>query len=311
MTIALPPITDNTPAANMQSSRRFLEHAVLELAEEPPERLQASEKGWGALSLAVKAVAKDRRWRHDSHYRTHAILNQIIYEQWEGTATATEMRRDFLTVQSLHSNYHEIVFDAPTIQAGIESAQRLVDWLEQVRRDGPRPAVIKDENVQSRLAYLLEINHLDQEVIDRVIPIGKRSDDGFKKDGMLGQAVSRARAGKALPRSYATSRGMPRPENDKGGDDDNGGSNPPEDGRGNRPSPRPRPGGPAPAAGRPPFTPKSKKNGASNIAVKPGKTAPLRDAAVDTAPTGAGRRERRKQGKPRRGGQPTTVNIRM
>ena len=47
MTIALPPITDNTPAANMQSSRRFLEHAVLELAKDPPERLQAPKRAGG------------------------------------------------------------------------------------------------------------------------------------------------------------------------------------------------------------------------------------------------------------------------
>jgi len=227
MTIALPPITDNTPAANMQSSRRFLEQAVLELAKEPPERLQASEKGWGALSQAVKAVAKDRRWRSTAHRRTHAILNQIIYEQWDGTDTTKEMRQDFLAVQALHTNYHENVSDVPTIQEGIESAQRLVDRLEQVRRDGPRPSVIKDENVQERLAYLLGINHLDQAVIDQVIPIGKRSDDGFKKDGQLGRAISRARAGKEPHGSYATSRGMPQPGNDDGGDDDNGGSNPP------------------------------------------------------------------------------------
>lgn len=310
MPITLPPITDNTPAANMQSSRRFLEHATLELAKEPPERLQASEKGWGALSQAVKAVGKDRRWRSNAHRRTHAILNQIIYEQWEGTDTAKEMRQDFLAVQSLHSNYHEIIYDAPTIQAGIAAAQRLVDWLEQVRQDGPRPAVIKDAEGQARLAYLLEINHLDQAVLDQVIPIGKRSDDGFKKDGQLGRAVSRARAGKEQHGSYATSWGMPQPGKDDGGDDNNGGSNPPEDGRGNRPEPQPRPGGWSPAGGQPTFTPKAKKNGASNIAVKPRETSPLNDAAGATSPQSV-RREGRNRGKPWRDGQPTTVNIRM
>lgn len=196
MTSDLPPMAGNTSEANMRASRRFLENAALDLVKKPPERLQASEKGWAALAQAVKAVGKDRRWRHDAHYRIHAILNQIIYEQWAGTATAAEVRRDFLAVQSLRSNYHEIVFEAPTIQAGLEAAQGLVARLEQVLRDGPRPAVIQDAEVQARLAYLLEINHLEQAVIDRVIPIGKGSADGFKKDGRLGRAVSRARAGK-------------------------------------------------------------------------------------------------------------------
>ena len=203
MTSDRPPLAANTPAANMRASRHFLECAALELAKKPPERLSASEKGWAALAQAVKAVGKDRRWRPNAHYRIHAILNQIIYEQWEGTATAAEMRQDFLAVQSLRSNYHEIVFETPTIQAGLAAAQRLVDRLERVRQNGPRPAVIKDAEVQMRLAYLLEINHLAPAVIDRVIPIGKRSADGFKKDGLLGRAVSRARAGKELPGSCA------------------------------------------------------------------------------------------------------------
>lgn len=201
MTSDRPPLAANTPAANMRASRHFLESAVLDLAKEPPERLPASEKGWAALAQAVKAVGKDRRWRPNAHYRIHAILNQIIYEQWAGTAAAAEMRRDFLAVQSLRSNYHEIVFETPTIQAGLAAAQRLVDRLEQVRQNGPRPAIIQDAEVQARLAYLLEINHLAPAVIDRVIPIGKRSADGFKKDGRLGRAVSRARAGKELPSS--------------------------------------------------------------------------------------------------------------
>lgn len=309
MTTALPPITDRSPEANMQSSRRFLEHATLELAKDPPERLQASEKSWGALSQAVKAVAKDRRWRNDSHYRTHTILNQIIYEQWDETATAEEMRKDFLAVQSLHSNYHENVSDVPTIRVGIAAAQRLVDRLEQVRRDGPRPAAIKDADVQERLAYLLEINQLDQSVIDRVIPIGKRSNDGFKKDGMLGRAVSRVRRGKEIQGSYATSWGMPRPGDDNTGGDTDNGHNPNENGRGGRPV-RPRPGGQSPSGGQASFAPKGWKTAESNIQVKSGKTLPLTDAAED-ASSWSDRRERRNRTKTRHSSKPTEVNIRM
>lgn len=310
MTTTLPPITDRSPKANMQSSRRFLEHATLELAKDPPERLQASEKSWGALSQAVKAVAKDRRWRNDSHFRTHAILNQIIYEHWYGTAVAAEMRKDFLAVQSLHSNYHENVSDVDTIEVGIEAAQRLVDRLEQVRRDGPRPAIIKDADVQERLAYLLEINQLDQSVIDRVIPISKRSNDGFKKDGMLGRAVSRVRRGKEIQGSYATSWGMPRPGDDTNRDDSDNRPGPNDDGRGGRPSPRPRPGGQSPSGGQSWPVPKGGKRAASNIQVRQGKTLPLTDVA-DDASHRYNRRERQSHAKTRRGSQPTEVNIRM
>ena len=42
MTTALPPIEDRSADANMQIARSFLDHAVVELEKEPPNRLQAS-----------------------------------------------------------------------------------------------------------------------------------------------------------------------------------------------------------------------------------------------------------------------------
>ncbi len=46
-------------------SRRFVRQAQEEF--DKGDRLQASEKAWGAAAHAVKAVAASRGWNHNSH----------------------------------------------------------------------------------------------------------------------------------------------------------------------------------------------------------------------------------------------------
>ena len=48
--------------AYRDQSRAYLEQANEELARD--DLLQASEKGWGAASQIVKAVAEERGWEH-------------------------------------------------------------------------------------------------------------------------------------------------------------------------------------------------------------------------------------------------------
>ena len=48
-----------------EQSRVFLEQAFRELQE--GDLYQASEKGWGASSQMVKAVAEERGWDHTRH----------------------------------------------------------------------------------------------------------------------------------------------------------------------------------------------------------------------------------------------------
>ena len=48
-----------------EQSRIFLSQAYEELAK--GDLQQASEKGWGAASQMVKAIAQERGWRHRSH----------------------------------------------------------------------------------------------------------------------------------------------------------------------------------------------------------------------------------------------------
>ena len=61
-----------------EQSRVFLAQAHEELAK--GDLQQASEKGWGAASQMVKAVAQERGWLHRSHRHLHGVINSLDRE---------------------------------------------------------------------------------------------------------------------------------------------------------------------------------------------------------------------------------------
>ena len=56
-------------------SRHFMEKADEYLAA--GDRVQASEKGWGAVAEAIKSIAEERGWYHQGH----RLLNDIAAYQ--------------------------------------------------------------------------------------------------------------------------------------------------------------------------------------------------------------------------------------
>ena len=56
-------------------SRRMLDHAAAMLAQ--GDRLQASEKIWGAAAHRLKEIAVEREWPNDSHADGFAIIQYI------------------------------------------------------------------------------------------------------------------------------------------------------------------------------------------------------------------------------------------
>lgn len=61
--------------AHDELSRRLLEHAEAMIAE--GDRLQASEKVWGAVAHKIKAIAAERGWSNRSHVDTQAIVRHV------------------------------------------------------------------------------------------------------------------------------------------------------------------------------------------------------------------------------------------
>jgi hypothetical protein len=78
VTIPLPPPGASDTEDYAAISHRFVVHAKDELRR--GNRLQASEKVWGAANYALKAVAAQRGWRHGGQRNVFAIAYQLAEE---------------------------------------------------------------------------------------------------------------------------------------------------------------------------------------------------------------------------------------
>ena len=109
-------------------SRLLLRQAQEEL--DARDRLQASEKAWGAAAHAVKAVAEKWGWYHQGHYRLNAVVEFIAYER---------NREDLLALYSdpslMHFNYYEHEYFADRVQTAINSTEAFVDQMELIRAE--------------------------------------------------------------------------------------------------------------------------------------------------------------------------------
>ncbi len=104
-------------------SRQFMRQADEEFAK--GDRLQASEKAWGAAAHAVKAVAQKRGWRHDGHRFLFEAVDSIFRETGD-----PELRGLFGTANALHMNFYEDWQSDEFVQDGIERVKVLLEKLE-------------------------------------------------------------------------------------------------------------------------------------------------------------------------------------
>ena len=108
-----------------ETAREFLIKGRAHLAE--GDLLQASEKGWGAASQMVKAVAETRGWRHSTHgdlYRTVARL--------AGELPDPRLQILFRSASALHQNFYEGDMPAVTVTDGLDDMDEIVGRLQAV-----------------------------------------------------------------------------------------------------------------------------------------------------------------------------------
>ncbi|MCY3507033.1 MAG: hypothetical protein OXH41_12795 [Chloroflexi bacterium] len=110
------------------------------------DRLQASEKAWGAAAHAMKAAAERRGWNHHNHGLLFLVAAQLADD-----AGNPELRRLFSIASSLHQNYYEDWQPEVSVQDGIGDVGRLVGLMEQLRAQPVSPSVVTDEQQWDRL----------------------------------------------------------------------------------------------------------------------------------------------------------------
>ena len=83
-------------------STHLFQQAQAQAELEAGDLIQASEKFWGAAAQALKAIAQEQGWEHNSHAHFFRIVQEII------TMTGDEEIFDlFGAANLLHINFYE------------------------------------------------------------------------------------------------------------------------------------------------------------------------------------------------------------
>ena len=119
-------------------SERMLRHAA-EMIEQD-ERLQASEKIWGAAVHRLKEIAVERGWPYDSHADGTVIARHI--------ARQTDMRdiaiRFGFAVET-HQNFYEDRMSTDELAERLEDIRRLLELLDEAHRALPPELAMPDD----------------------------------------------------------------------------------------------------------------------------------------------------------------------
>ena len=103
-------------------SGRFILQADAELAV--GDLLQASEKGWGAAAHAMKAIAIERGWRHDSHARLFGIADRLASET--GIQDIVDL---FRAASDAHKNFYEGTMSKDDVAVSLTKIGTLLEIL--------------------------------------------------------------------------------------------------------------------------------------------------------------------------------------
>ena len=128
---------DSKPEAERYAelSRHFIEKADEYLLA--GDRVQASEKGWGAVAEAVKSIAEERGWNHQGHRLLDDIVLQLS-EEWE----RPDVRRLFDIAERLHINFYEDTLETDAIATRLHDTKELLGALSVLRALPPRPVLL-------------------------------------------------------------------------------------------------------------------------------------------------------------------------
>ena len=112
-------------ADHVELARDFLERSKSYLAQ--GDLHQVSEKGWGAASHIIKAVAAANNWEYERHddFDSVVINARQRYRQ-------PSLRQYGNSAQSLHRNYYKrsLLLNAGIIQEEIGDVEEMVNILQ-------------------------------------------------------------------------------------------------------------------------------------------------------------------------------------
>ena len=148
----LPPPGEQTPDDYLQLSRRAVEQSRIELAA--GDRVQASEKVSGAVATALKAIAEQRGWRHDSHPLRDAVVSQLGAELGPSTPPAQILYRGRDAAKAQHRNFYENTLYEDDILESIAVGEAFVQAIARLMSEPPRPFTVAKPLDRHRIVQL-------------------------------------------------------------------------------------------------------------------------------------------------------------
>ena len=166
MTTPLPEPGELGVEGHAQVSRRFLEHARIQLEE--GDRLQAAEKVWGAAAHALKAVGEQRGWIHDRHPNLFDIGEHLGREFGQ----ERQFHRYLAQAEYMHRDFYLNGWSTDAIRSALADVEEFVGELDIIRASPPRPYTVTDDDDRIRLGRLLGLRRTDRPAIGDFSPIG-------------------------------------------------------------------------------------------------------------------------------------------
>ena len=120
MTTAVSPIENHDV-----HSRRLIAQAEIELAN--GDKLQASEKAWGAVAHRLKSIADRRGWEYVTHQQVFGIVNRLADELGE-----PRLRDLFAYAHGMHRNYYVDAVPIEELRFQIGKVKELLAMLDRV-----------------------------------------------------------------------------------------------------------------------------------------------------------------------------------
>ena len=119
-------------------SQRLLDHAAKMI--EQGDRLQASEKIWGAAAHKVKQIAADRNWPNDSHTDGFSIVYYIARE-----VSNRRISELFGLASDTHQNYYEDRLQLDILDERLEAITEFVALIERAHQSLPPDLPMPDD----------------------------------------------------------------------------------------------------------------------------------------------------------------------
>ena len=119
-------------------SERMLDHAAKMI--EQGDRLQASEKIWGAAAHRLKEIAVERGWPYDSHADGTVIARHIAQQ----TDTRDIAIRFGFAVET-HQNFYEDRMSLEELTERLGEISRLLELLDEAHRALPPDLAMPDD----------------------------------------------------------------------------------------------------------------------------------------------------------------------